>query len=234
MEFYKLEANGNDFIIILTSLDTKIDVNKLTNRNYGIGADGLIILDSNYHLKIFNSDGSSAKMCGNGMRCIGKLLNYLENKEEFKVYIDNQEITISKVNDNYQVLMPFPMMRKIDDGYFVNVSNNHLVILVNDLNESFNEQLKLKSQTLKCNIHLVKVINNKLIQMKTYEYGVQETLSCGSGAIASFFVLYMLNKVTNNIIVKQDGGQVNCFLSNGKYYLSGLANLVYKGDFYEL
>jgi diaminopimelate epimerase len=59
-----------------------LDIKQLCNRNFAIGADGVITIDSYYNIKIYNQDGSEAKMCGNGMRCVSKLLSYLTNKNE--------------------------------------------------------------------------------------------------------------------------------------------------------
>ena len=68
------------------------------------------------------------------------------------------------------------------------------------------------------------------IKMKSYEYGAKETKSCGSGATASFFLLYMLNKVSNKVSIIQPGGKVTCFTNNNKYYLQGTVNLLFKGE----
>ncbi len=232
MIFYKLQATGNDFIVLINDLDIELDVKKLCDRHYGIGADGIIIIDKTYNLKIYNSDGSIAKMCGNGLRCVGKLLNYLTNKDKINVFIDNDRLEIYQINENENsILMPTPIMINHDDGYYVNVLNNHYVLLCNDLDKAnFNDKLKLLSKEKRCNIHLVEIVNKKLIKIKTYEYGAGETKSCGSGAIAVFFALYMLNKVDNNLTISQNGGNVKCQYKNNHYYLQGTVNLLFKGE----
>ena len=76
MTFYKLQATGNDFIFFI-DIDEKVDVKQLCDRRKGIGADGVIIIDSLYNVTIYNADGSLANMCGNGLRCACKLINSL-------------------------------------------------------------------------------------------------------------------------------------------------------------
>ena len=233
MEFYKLSATGNDFILFYNININSNDVIKLCNRNYFIGADGIITIDELLNVSIYNADGSKAKMCGNGLRCVGKLLNTLFNKDEFIINIDNTSYTISKIDeDNYKVNMPIPIMILYKNCYLVNVSNNHFVIICNNLDEvNFNEYLDIVKDK-KANIHAIKVINRNKIHIKTFEYGVNETLSCGSGSVASFFVLYMLDKVNDSVDVISKGGTINVSVNNNSYYLKGKVSLVYKGELY--
>ena len=102
-DFYKYQGNGNDFIIIdsrnnhlFRSLlsNKSFNVKKLCDRNFGIGADGLIFIvnpdnDNDSRMIIFNSDGSEAEMCGNGIRCMIEYLNNQENsqinKSEYRI-----------------------------------------------------------------------------------------------------------------------------------------------------
>ena len=127
--------------------------------------------------------------------------------------------------------MPTPLMLLSNNGYFVSLLNNHFICLTNNI-ESFyfdNTHLDILNKH-KCNIHAVEIINKDKIKMKSYEYGVGETNSCGSGSIAAFFLLYMLNKVDKYIEVIQKGGTVKCFVNNNLYYLQGNVNLLYKGE----
>lgn len=232
MNFYKLEATGNDFILILNDLNTALDIKKLCNRHEGIGADGLILIDSYFNIKIYNSDGSEAKMCGNGMRCVCKLLNYLTKKNEFNVFLNQNKIPLKQIDDNTaNVLMPQPIMITYENGYFVTLLNNHYIILTHHLDYfQFNDTLINISINNHCNVHAVEIINQKEIKMKSYEYGVGRTKSCGSGSVATFFALYMLNKVNQKVNIIQEGGIVTCLCKNNQYYIQGNVNLVYKGE----
>lgn len=94
--FCKMQATGNDFIIVdymhqEFNYSFKLLAEFLCNRHFGVGADGILILDkseiADYKMRIFNSDGSEAEMCGNGIRCFAKYLyeHDLINKEEFEI-----------------------------------------------------------------------------------------------------------------------------------------------------
>lgn len=232
LSFFKLEASGNDFIIFVDVDYKAIDISKYANRNYGIGADGIIFIDSFYNVKIFNSDGSKALMCGNGMRCLAKLLNYLTNETEYKVFIDKKEINLLKVNDNeFQVEMPLPLLIKKDNGYYIHSLNNHIIYLKKDIdNIDFSSKDIQLSNNEKANIHYVLLIDRNNFKIKTYEYGVGKTKACGTGSLAAFFTLLMLNKVDNIVNAIQDGGIIKCSINNNKYYISGDANIIYKGE----
>lgn len=232
--FYKLEASGNDFVIFIDVDYKTINISKLANRNYGIGADGIIFIDSFYNVKIFNADGSDALMCGNGMRCLCKLLSFLTNSNEHLVYINNREISLTKVNDDeYRVEMPVPFFVKKDDGYFIHSLNNHIVYLKKNIdNVEFTDKDIELSRNEKANIHYVSLIDKNNFKIKTYEYGVGKTKACGTGSIASFFTLLMLNKLDDEANAIQDGGIIKCSIKNNKYFLEGNANLIYKGEIY--
>ena len=231
MTFYKLEACGNDFIFFV-DIDENIDVKKLCNRNYSVGADGVIIIDSLYNVTIYNSDGSLANMCGNGLRCACKLIHYLTKKETISFYINNHAIPCRMIDENTaNILMPTPMMINYNSGYLVSLLNKHYVVFTNNIdNFTFDESLIQLSNEKQCNVSVVEVLNRRQIKIKTYEYGVKETLCCGSASLACFFVCFMLDKVESNIQVINNGGTLSCYNKNNKYYLQGKVNLLYKGE----
>ena len=235
MEFYKLEANGNDFIITILDKTTDYNISLLCNRYKGIGADGYINIDNKFNVSIFNSDGSKANMCGNGLRCLTKLLNFLTNKDTFTYYLDGSEILANIEDNEISITMPSPMMIKQDNGYYVNLLNNHYIELVKNINSfSFNDTHIQISNDNKCNVHAVEITNTNQIKIKSFEYGVGETLSCGSGSMCAFYVCYMLNKVNKEVNVISSGGKLTCKCENGKYILKGNANYIYKGEYYGL
>lgn len=235
MEFYKLEANGNDFIITILDKPTSYNIKLICDRYKGIGADGYINIDKKFNVDIYNNDGSKANICGNGLRCLSKLLYHLTNKEHFTFYLNGNIINSYIYNNEIAVTMPSPMMIKQDNGYFVTLLNNHYIEFVKNINLfTFNEQHIQLCNENKCNMHAVEILNNNQIKMKTYEYGVGETSSCGSGSIAAFYVCYMLDKVNKEISVISNGGKLTCKFENGKYILQGNASYIYKGEYYGL
>lgn len=234
MEFYKLEATGNDFIITILDDVNNLNIKQLCDRHKGIGADGLINIDSYYNVSFYNADGSNANMCGNGLRCVSKLLYYLTKKKDNTIYINSKETYLKQVKDNIScITMPSLFMVKQDDYYLVNVSNQHMIVLTNDaINYEFNQHQISYSNKNKCNITALEILDRRNIKIKTFEYGVGITKSCGSASMASFYVGYMLDKVDSKVNVHQMGGTTICEYKDGKYYLSGEVNLIYKGEFY--
>ena len=174
-------------------------------------------------------------MCGNGLRCLVKLLSSLTNENSFTFYLNGKEIYGYKEDDLYAISMDSPILIKQNDGYFVNLMNNHFVTFNKDVeNYSFTNKDIEFSDKNKCNIHILNVINSKQIRIKTYEYGVGQTTSCGSGSICSFFVCNILDKVSNKVEIISDGGTLYVELINNKYILKGPASLIYKGEYYGL
>lgn len=232
MEFYKLEATSNDFIIIIKDSVESLDIKRLTDRNKGIGADGLINIDQYYNVTFFNKDGSKANMCGNGLRCVSKLLYDLTNKKLNTIYVDSKPILLEQNEMNYaSINMPSPIMVKQDENYLVNVLNNHLLIFTSSCDDfSFTSSHIEYVNKNKCNITAIELIDRRNIKIKTYEYGVGPTKSCGSASIASFYALNMLDKVDDKINVNQKGGTLICKIKDNKYYLSGEVNFVFKGE----
>ena len=230
MNFFKLEADGNDFIFIIDN-DSVLDVAKLCDRKKGIGADGLITIDSLYNVSIYNADGSEAMFCGNGLRCACKLINILTNKTSINFYINNHVVPTNIEDDKCNVLMPTPMMINYNNGYFVSMLNKHYIIFTNNIKTfSFDDSLVEICKQKKCNVSAIEIVNRRQIKIRTYEYGVKETSCCGSASLSCFFVCYMLDKVESNIQVISSGGTINCYNKNNKYYIQGKANLVYKGE----
>ena len=120
MEFYKLEANGNDFIITILDKPTYYNISLLCNRNKGIGSDGYINIDNKFNVSIFNSDGSKANMCGNGLRCLVKLLNHLTNKNCFTFYFIILYLFLTKPQFSllHASLFPFSTRALSQFGHF--------------------------------------------------------------------------------------------------------------------
>lgn len=235
MEFYKLQANGNNFIITISNDVLNQDIEKMCDYKYGIGADGYINIDSKFNVSIFNKDGSSAKMCGNGLRCLVKLLSKLTNQTSFTFYINGKEVYGYIENELCSISIDSPILLKQNEGYYLSLMNNHFVSFDDDIDQyCFTEKDIEFCNKNKCNMHIVKVINKTKIKIKTYEYGVGKTTSCGSGSICAFYVANMLNKVNDQIEIISEGGSLFAEILNNKYILKGMVKLIYKGDYYGL
>lgn len=258
IDFFKYEGTGNDFIIIDNRnylIKEYNFIKKLCNRKYGIGADGVIIIEKNYnknynsiiYMKYFNSDGNESTMCGNGGRCLISYLNMINTNDKFifnaidgihNGFIKNGIIYIRMID-----ILIESFSKKNINNIFVNTGSPHHVLFINhNINEIdvYNEGKKIRLNNIYkkngVNVNFVKIINNKILEIRTYERGVEnETLSCGTGVIASAISSHYLNKIKiNNINVLTKGGYLNvCFDIDNKYYkniwLSGPVNFIFKG-----
>lgn len=241
MHFWKLEASGNDFIVI--NGDINLDYSNLAieicNRHFGVGGDGLLVIEFNpLTMRIFNADGSLAKMCGNGLRCIAWLYNYLIGKDidEFEIITDSGGKKITRDSNLYYVELG--ECRKIglvevsvdDVSYSIHlfdIGAKHGVLLGDKYSEDVVSSI---SHQLDCNVNIVEYISNNQLKVKTYERGVGWTLSCGSGACASFEFIDKYYSLDEYSIVYQNGGEVLVTKEEDIYYLCGGACLVFEGE----
>lgn len=230
MYFYKYEGAGNDFII--TEDKNKKDIVKLCDRHYGIGADGLIAIEEisdTVKIRIYNADGSEAKTCGNGLRCVGAYLKNKLNKDNFKIQTICDLYDVRAMKDEYEVTFPaVKEIKKENDYYVVNSGNSHIITINNKDFDKFIFEINKKYAV---NIENVIIKDRSNVEIKVYERGVGFTLACGSGAIAAISALYKDNLVDNEVLCKMDGGYLKVIIDDNKAYLIGDAKLVYKGEY---
>ncbi len=255
MKFYKYQGTGNDFVMIdnrnlfFPKANTKL-IEQLCDRRFGIGADGLILLENednvDFKMVYYNSDGYQSTMCGNGGRCLvafAKQLNIIKNQATFNAIDGFHEATILD-NKNVSLLMKNVDKIKIENDYvFLNTGSPHHILMVNDL-QNFDVKTighQIRNSDLYgnegSNINFVHQISKNHFAIRTYERGVEnETLSCGTGATATAIAMHATNKtIKTEININVQGGQlrVSFDVENNKYtnvYLEGPAQLVFEGD----
>ena len=265
----KMHGCGNDFVFmdyeeyLKTRMSFEELSKKLCDRHFGIGADGLIIpipyegTDADIEWRYYNSDGTTAQMCGNGMRCFAKYVydKGLVNKKSFSVKtlagIKKPEILdngLIKVNMGKPVLdenkIPFNGERKIENFTInpVSMGNPHCVIFTEekplDLAEKYGPKLEQhKYFPEKTNVEFVKIISKNEIEMAVYERGCGITLACGTGACASVVASVLNNLTENNVRVNLPGGAVNVEWQGSKtdtshdIFLIGPAQYTFNADF---
>ncbi len=252
INFDKYHGCGNDFIIInnLSNTfpkDSENQIKKICNRRFGIGADGLILINYNdkfpFEMIYYNSDGKISTMCGNGGRCVMHYCynnDIIDNKSEF---LACDGIHYGIINDDYVKVSISDVngYEKYNDYLFLNTGSPHLVKFVDDvssldlINISRNIQKSNRFDN-GVNVNLVSRKNDNLYQIRTYERGVEdETLSCGTGAVASALalnILSLINSKTVNLDTKGGLLTVDFNKSNSKYtdiYLSGKVKKVFTG-----
>lgn len=250
LKFYKMQGCGNDFIMINSNhLDkdlTTQEIQSISDRHYGIGCDQLIIYDEFFQnktkVKIYNSNGSIAYSCGNGLRCIGLLQQILHNQNECEITVIGGNIVHAKIEklDNktsgrvYVTLGKYKV-EKNDVGTFVKVGNTHLVIVVDNIKNVDMAYGKYLSEKYDVNVSFVKYSAFKAV-VKVYERGVGETAACGSAAAAVHIANSMCNEQTQVIFDISNetitaGIKVN-IKGESIAYILGNATLVYEGAFY--
>jgi len=231
MDFYKYQGTGNDFIIVdnrnnLFTNKSKENIANLCHRKFGIGADGLILLeqceDADFYMQYFNNDGAESSMCGNGGRCLAAFAHYLKigsaGKMVFKA-IDGYHEAIVKDNNYVSLKMNDVFDIKIlTNSYELNTGSPHYVTYENDLKSLAITEAAHKirySSTYKqqgINVNYVQTINNNNIKVRTYERGVEdETLSCGTGVTACAIVHGIKNNFVNGdyeVVVLTPGGKL--------------------------
>lgn len=239
----KMQGCGNDFVIIdydeyqKTGIEMSDLAKKVCNRNFGVGADGMIIPKLNTEKTdigwyFYNSDGSTAQMCGNGIRCFAKYVydNNLVNKKEFTVETLAGVIKPALMDDgNVCVDMGCPILENekipfkgeknivVNDKTFkitpVSMGNPHCVIFTNentmDMAGKYGPYIEKHSNfPEKTNTEFVKVLSKNEIELSVYERGCGITLACGTGACASLVACILNNLTESKIKVNLPGGVV--------------------------
>ncbi|MCX5665778.1 MAG: diaminopimelate epimerase [Candidatus Omnitrophica bacterium] len=265
IKFTKSVATGNDFVIVdnrswVLKGDLAGIAKRLCDRFYGVGADGLLLVEksktADFKMRIFNSDGSEAEMCGNGSRCaalyaFAKKIAPADMKIETMAGILNANVkgqTVKvKLTDPKDIQWNLCLMIH-ECPYKVNFANTgvpHVIHFVNDLESVEVKNLGPKMRYHEefsphgANVDFVKITdkNSNKIAVRTYERGVEnETLACGTGAVASAIISAEAEKLESPITVETKSGEVLKVYFESKegnfknVYLEGKAKLVYEGE----
>ena len=272
LEFTKMHGIGNDYIYIdvaknkdLKEIFTRYSIGALvrylSNRNFGIGGDGVIFIEksmiADFKMRIFNSDGTEAEMCGNGIRCFAKYIydqkltekdilkietlagikevkkekHILEpSKETIEQYVVNMGKPIISGNLSISVLDKNIQLTKILIG------NPHAVIFTKDIE---NIPIKKYGPLLenhkyfpqKTNVEFVEILENNLIKMRVWERGSGETFACGTGSCAAVVAGVSNNLIKRDVKVLLKGGEldINWDKKTNNIYMKGMATKVYDG-----
>jgi diaminopimelate epimerase len=254
IKFYKYQGTGNDFIlfdnrnkdIFLTTEQIKW----LCGRRFGIGADGLMLLELepgfDFKMVYFNSDGNQSSMCGNGGRCIAALAKHLGLvKEKCKfLAIDGPHEALVNPHTVSLKMMDVKEVEKNSDHYYLNTGSPHYVKAVSDI-ENFDvvgegKKIRYNERFFEqgTNVNFIEKKDDSIF-VRTYERGVEgETYSCGTGVTAAALVAGlegMLN-TKNTCAVKTLGGELEVkfekVLDSNFYniWLVGPAELVFTGE----
>ena len=260
MHFTKMQGLGNDYLYVYGEVPSHIEElsKKLSDRHFGAGSDGMIYISpstvADFKMRIFNADGSEAKMCGNGIRCVGKYVydkGYTDKKTltvETLSGIKTLELDVScgKVKsvtvDMGQSIPTEDMTLDIDGDTVVltpvSVGNPHAVIFVEDIGKAPLTTLGPRIEHHKAfpdgvNVEFVQVLGNGELRMRVWERGSGVTMACGTGACASAVAAVKKKYCApcEPISVHLDGGTLKITVTpDNRVTMTGPAEFVYEGE----
>ena len=253
--FSKYQGTGNDFIIVDNRLlkwnPSSRTVAQLCHRHFGIGADGLMLLDAedgyDFRMTYFNSDGNESTMCGNGGRCItvfARELGLIGDKAHFSA-IDGTHESILKSGQKMwlcRLKMKDAVIGKVHaDGIFIDTGSPHLVTFITNAADT---EVVASGRMIRhdprfapggVNVDFVEVTGSGLF-VRTYERGVEdETLSCGTGVTAAVLAYAFLHPENRDIPeVRTRGGSLKVSYQQAgpsfqEVWLEGPAEKVFEG-----
>lgn len=256
IKFSKYQGTGNDFVILdnrngsYNTLSNK-QVRLLCDRKFGIGADGLMLLnkhdDYDFEMVYYNADGNEGTMCGNGGRCLVKFAYHNGIVEQSYKFIATDGPHEAEINLDGQVKLKMKdvsSVRTNEDHAILNTGSPHYVAFVPDVKKInvFEEGRKIRySKPFAAegvNVNFVETIDSDTIYVRTYERGVEnETLSCGTGVTAAALVSAHNSNGFNGVNVETEGGSLGVEFNVSEdgddftnIWLIGPAELVFKGE----
>lgn len=255
LDFFKMHAQGNDYIyfdfinIPLPKLNLSKLAITLSNRNFSIGSDGIVLLlnSTTYdaRMRMFNADGSEGKMCGSALRCVSYYLSQKSGKDEVKVET-LAGIKIGLIKDKEERLVTtdlgVPEFIKNEEveinglkGNLISVGNPHFVTFMKSLSKNI---AKYQGHIIDnpayfpdgINVEFVKKISKNEIEIKVWERGSGATLACGTGACAASFCGIEKGILSSPVVVRMPGGSVTVELKNNNIFLTGKVEHVFDGN----
>lgn len=226
LTFTKYQATGNDFILI-DNHDNGVrlkaqQIAQLCHRRFGIGADGLILIEpdkqTDFYLNYYNSDGSQS-LCGNGSRAavhFARQLGIISNHTSFLAFDGIHQAEILPDNQIRVQLHPVQESEQYEDGAFINTGSPHLIRWISNIENypvveegralRFSERFKPCGGT---NVNFAELLPGNRLSVRTYERGVEdETLSCGTGVTAAALAAALQHSYASPVIVSTRGGNL--------------------------
>jgi diaminopimelate epimerase len=256
IEFYKYQGAGNDFVLIdnrnsnFPSDNSKL-ISALCDRRFGVGADGLILIedcqDSDFEMVYFNADGNLGSMCGNGGRCAVKFAERLKIFKDSCKFNAADGIHLAKTNKDNNVSLKMSdvsLIEKREDYVLIDTGSPHYIRFENNISKM---DVKKNGGSIRyskdfpdgVNVNFLEILDSDYLKIRTYERGVEdETLACGTGATAAA-IAYHSNGKTSKTKIKVEalGGMLTisfeCPKENNysNIWLDGPAKMVFKGSY---
>lgn len=271
IHFTKMDGAGNDYIYVDTTRypisDPQTASMKWSNRHTGIGSDGLVLIGkpsilsgADFSMRIFNADGSEAKMCGNASRCIGKYLyeRHLTDSSEIKLetlsgvktlslILSPDRLTVTGVTvdmlqpafhqaSQYDEQVGLDALREYGHPLFVSMGNPHCVVFVDDIAAIDVARVGAMGEHLpafpeRCNIEFAQLTGTDELRTRVWERGSGITMACGTGACATAVAAAHVGLTSRESDVVMDGGRLHVrWAEDDHVMLSGPAEFVFDGE----
>ena len=271
IHFTKMDGAGNDYIYVDTTRypisDPQTASVKWSNRHTGIGSDGLVLIGkpsilsgADFSMRIFNADGSEAKMCGNASRCIGKYLyeRHLTDSSEIKLEtlsgvktlsltLSPARLTVTGVTadmlqpafhqaSQYDEQVGLDALREYGHPLFVSMGNPHCVVFVDDIAAIDVARVGAMGEHLpafpeRCNIEFAQLTGTDELRTRVWERGSGITMACGTGACATAVAAAHVGLTSRESDVVMDGGRLHVrWAEDDHVMLSGPAEFVFDGE----
>lgn len=271
IHFTKMDGAGNDYIYVDTTRypisDPQTASVKWSNRHTGIGSDGLVLIGkpsilsgADFSMRIFNADGSEAKMCGNASRCIGKYLyeRHLTDSSEIKLEtlsgvktlsltLSPDRLTVTGVTvdmlqpafhqaSQYDEQVGLDALREYGHPLFVSMGNPHCVVFVDDIAAIDVARVGAMGEHLpvfpeRCNIEFAQLTGTDELRTRVWERGSGITMACGTGACATAVAAAHVGLTSRESDVVMDGGRLHVrWPEDDHVMLSGPAEFVFDGE----
>ena len=271
IHFTKMDGAGNDYIYVDTTRypisDPQTASVKWSNRHTGIGSDGLVLIGkpsilsgADFSMRIFNADGSEAKMCGNASRCIGKYLyeRHLTDSSEIKLEtlsgvktlsltLSPDRLTVTGVTvdmlqpafhqaSQYDEQVGLDALREDGHPLFVSMGNPHCVVFVDDIAAIDVARVGAMGEHLpafpeRCNIEFAQLTGTDELRTRVWERGSGITMACGTGACATAVAAAHVGLTSRESDVVMDGGRLHVrWAEDDHVMLSGPAEFVFDGE----
>ena len=260
MHFTKMHGLGNDYLYVYGEVPGNIAElsQKLSDRHFGAGSDGMIYISqskvADFKMRIFNADGSEAKMCGNGIRCVGKYVYDKGYTDETRLTVEtlsgikklDLRVQSGKVRSVTVDMGPAQIGEDLEleingetiKGTKVSVGNPHFVVFVDDIEKAPLYTLgpvieKHDAFPGGVNVEFVQVTGEDSLRMRVWERGSGVTMACGTGACASTSAAVSKGYCRSGspVSVALDGGTLEITAGEGRnVMMTGPAEWIYEGD----
>jgi len=255
INFYKYQGTGNDFIILdnregyYTNLDTK-QIKRLCDRRFGIGADGLMMLNNkpgfDFEMLYFNADGNAGSMCGNGGRCMIRFASNMGIRKYTYLFMASDGVHEGELDQNNIIRLKMNNVSKVEEhpSYSIlDTGSPHFVKFANDVDNvdvlETGREIRHSKRFMPdgINVNFVETKDDDTIYVRTYERGVEdETLSCGTGVTAAALVSAHNPLGFNKVNVQTPGGKLSVEFNKiddsnfENIWLCGPAEFVFSGE----